>query len=58
MSMTSIELAEERFGDRRRARTCGGCPERGTSWCAACRAEMDGAGADGEEGGDGDREAQ
>ena len=54
--MTDVELAEQRFEDRRRARTCRGCPERGTSYCAACRAEMDGAGADGE--GDGDGEAQ
>ena len=42
MGMTDVELAEQRFEDRRRARTCGGCPERGTPYCAACRAEMDG----------------
>ena len=41
MSMTSIELAEERWVDRREV--CGGCPERGTSYCAACRADMDGS---------------
>ncbi len=47
MSMTSIELSEQRWVDRREV--CGGCPERGTSYCAACRAEMDG-GADVEDG--------
>lgn len=42
MSMTDVELAEQRWMDRRVERTCRGCPERGTSYCAACRAEMDG----------------
>ena len=58
MSMTAVEIAERRWEDRRRARTCGGCPERGTSYCAACRAEMDGAGAGADGEGDGDGEAQ
>lgn len=40
MSMTDVELAEQRREDRREV--CGGCPERGTSYCAACRADMDG----------------
>lgn len=52
MSMTEVELSEQRWEDRRRERTCRGCPERGTSHCAACRAEMDGGSA-GEEDGDG-----
>lgn len=42
MSMTSIELSEQRWMDRRVERTCGGCPERGTSYCSACRADMEG----------------
>ena len=42
MSMTSIELSEQRWIDRRFELTCRGCPERGTSYCAACRAEMEG----------------
>ena len=44
MSMTAVELAEQRWMDRRVERTCRGCPERGTSYCAACRAEMNGEG--------------
>lgn len=44
MSMTAVELAEKRWMDRRVERTCSGCPERGTSYCAACRAEMNGEG--------------
>lgn len=48
MSMTWLEVAEQRWEDRRRERTCMGCPERGSSWCAACRADMDGV-RDGEE---------
>ena len=42
MSMTSVELDEQRWKDRRSERTCKGCPERGTSYCAACRDEMNG----------------
>ena len=49
MSMTAVELAEQRWKDRRAERTCRRYPERGTSYCAACRAEMDR-----EEGEDGD----
>ena len=29
MSMTAVELAEQRWMDRRRERTCVGCPEHG-----------------------------
>lgn len=53
MSMTAVELAEQRWMDRRVERTCRGCPERGTSYYAACRAEMNGEGE-----GDEDGEAQ
>lgn len=41
MSMTAIELAEQRLMDRRVERTYGEYHERCTSYCAACRAEMD-----------------
>lgn len=37
MSMTAVELAEQRWMDRRVERTCRGCPERGTSYCATRR---------------------
>ena len=46
MSMTAVELAEQRWMDRRVERTCRGCPERGTSYCAACREEMEGEGVE------------
>lgn len=46
MSMTAVELAEQRWIDRRSERTCKGCPERGTSYCAACRADMEGEGGE------------
>ena len=46
MSMTAVELAEQRWMDRRRERTCRGCPERGTSYCASCRADMEGEGGE------------
>lgn len=49
MSMTWLELAEQRWEDCRRKRTCVGCPERGSSWCAACRADMNGEGGEEEE---------
>ena len=42
MSMTDVELAEQRWMDLRVERTCRGCPERGTSYSAAYRAEMEG----------------
>lgn len=42
MSMTAVELSKQRWMDRRVERTCSGCPEHGTSYCAACRAEMEG----------------
>ena len=41
MNMTDVELSKQRWMDRRVERTCRGCPEIGTSYCAACRAEMD-----------------
>lgn len=41
MSMTAVELAEQRWKDRRAERTCRRYPERGTSYCAACREDMD-----------------
>ena len=46
MSMTAVELAEQRWMDRRVERTCRGCPERGTSYCAECREEMEGEGVE------------
>ena len=46
MSMTDVELSEKRWRDRRVELTCRGCPERGTSYCAACREEMDGEGVE------------
>lgn len=46
MSMTDVELSEQRWRDRRVERTCSGCPERWTSYCAACRAEMEGEGGE------------
>ncbi|MDO5313433.1 MAG: hypothetical protein Q4G55_08505 [bacterium] len=49
MSMTWLELAEQRWMDRRIERTCRGCPERGTSYCAACRSDMEGKGDEEEE---------
>lgn len=49
MSMKAVELAEQRWMDRRVERTCRGCPERGTSYFAACRADMNGEGSEEEE---------
>lgn len=42
MSMTDVELSKQRWKDRRVERTCRRCRERGTSYSAACRAEMEG----------------
>lgn len=42
MRMTDIELSKQRWKDRRVERACRGCPERGTSYSAAFRAEMEG----------------
>ena len=41
MSMTDVELAEQRWMDRRVERTYGEYHERCTSYCAACREDMD-----------------
>ncbi len=36
MSMTPEDIAEQRWEDRRRERTCAGCPQRHTSYCDGC----------------------
>lgn len=46
MSMTAVELSKQRWMDLRVERTCRGYPERGTSYSAACREDMDGEGVE------------
>ena len=46
MSMTDVELSKQRWKDRRVERTCRRCRERGTSYSAACREDMDGEGVE------------